>query len=109
MFFPRAKPDASSGNYCTGHKHGITIKSRTEDTFYLVQLAIVPRQDVLIVLLLQGGHCNPDDALLFRWQALLHILDDSAKEVGLQLTVQLSDLHTEAVFLMFLLTSRSSL
>ena len=66
----------------------------------LVQLLVVAGQDVLVVLLLQGGHGDTDDALLLGRQALLHILDDSAQQVGLQLAMQLRDLRTSIVSLL---------
>ena len=45
---------------------------------HLVELLEVPGEDPFVVLLLQGGHGDPQDALVFGRQTLLHILDDAA-------------------------------
>lgn len=64
---------------------------------YLIQLPIVSREDVLVVLLLQGCHGNPDDTFPLRGQASFYFLDDSAEQVRLQLAMQLSDLFSGSI------------
>jgi hypothetical protein len=51
----------------------------------------VPCQDPLVVLPLQRRHVHSENALVFRGEGLLNILDDAPQKVRLQVVMQLAD------------------
>ena len=60
---------------------------------YLVELFEVPGEDPFVVLLLQGGHWDPQDAFILGRQALLHILDDTPQELWAEQGMQMTNLQ----------------
>ena len=59
----------------------------------LIELLEVSGQDPFVVLLLQGGHGHPQDALVLGRQALLHILDDAPEQLRAEQGVQVANLQ----------------
>ena len=60
---------------------------------YLVQLPVVAGQNVLVILLLQRSHFNPENAFLFWGQTPLHVFYNTPQQVRFQLGMQLRHLQ----------------